>query len=128
MAVQHDLQTKFEEDYAFEPILTDDDTRYVMKGMWFFDTEANKETDSIDFKATWMNNDSTKTTVLTYKSTKSGVVHTNTSIIEVTKVPESPIKRSKSTCPTCEPIPYSPVTYEPATNNYCSHCAKKLNL
>ena len=97
-----------------------------MKGMWFFDTEANKETDSIDFKATWMNNDSTKTTVLTYKLTKSGVHLTDTTVTAITKAPESPTKRSKSTCPTCEPIPYSPVN-EPAKNNYCSHCAKKLN-
>ena len=66
---------------------------YVMKGMWFFETEANKDTDSIDFKATWMNNDSTKTTVLTYKSVKSGVHLTNISVTAITKTPESPSKR-----------------------------------
>ena len=132
MAVESELQIKFEEGYEFEHILTDNDSWscYVIKGMWFFDTLANKATDSIDFKATWLNNDSHTTTIVTYKSTKSGVHHIGTKVTEITtapKVPESPTKRSKSTCPTCEPIPYSPATYEPPNNNYCSHCAKPLH-
>jgi hypothetical protein len=127
MAVQDDLQIKFEEGYAFEPILTSKDPRCVMKGVWIFDTKANKETDSIDFKATWLNNDSAKTTTVTYKSTKSGIQLTGIKNTEVIKAPESPAKRSKSACPTCEPVPSSPVTCEPAKDNCCSYCAKKLN-
>ena len=127
MAFQNELQIKFPEGYEFETMLTNLDSRYVMKGIWIFETEANSDTDTIDFRATWVNNDSPKTTTVTYKSTQSGVHLTGVTVTKVTKAPES-IKRSKTTCPTCEPIPYSPVTYEPPGNKRCSQCDKQHHL
>ena len=97
MTMQNELQIKFAEGYEFETMLTHLDSRYVMKGIWIFETEANSENDAIDFKATWVNNDSAKTTTVTYKSSKSRVKLTGIDFMEINKAPESPAKRSKST-------------------------------
>ena len=73
MAIQSELQQKIENGYKFEAVITSLDSRKVMKGVWIFDTEANLDTTAIDFKAPWVNDDSTKITTVTYTSNIAGV-------------------------------------------------------
>ena len=119
MAIQSELQQKFADGYEFETVFTNLDSTEVMKGVWIFETEANSDTTAIDFKATWVNNDSTKVTTVAYKSTIAGMTLTSVNVTNVDKVPESPTKRSKSTCSACAPLPYSPTTYVPPENKSC---------
>ena len=46
-----------DQGYEFGTMLTNLDSRYMMKGIWIFETEANSDMDTIDFEATWVNND-----------------------------------------------------------------------
>jgi hypothetical protein len=69
----------------------------VMEGTWIFETETNSDTTAIDFKAKRVNDDSTKTTTVTYKTTTAGMSLTSVDVANVDKAHKSPAKRSKST-------------------------------
>ena len=65
----------------------------IVKGVWIFETEANSDTNAIDFKASWVNNDSTKITTMTYTSNIAGMNLTNVNVTNEAHavVPDNPI-------------------------------------
>ena len=66
MAIEGELQQMFATGYKFEVVITNPDYREVMKGVWIFETKANPHTTAIDFKAHWVNDDSTVTKTVAY--------------------------------------------------------------
>ena len=72
MAIQNELQDKITNEYEFEAVSTQH-SRMIVRGMWLFETKANSETNAIDFKASWVNNDSTKTKTMIYTNNIAGI-------------------------------------------------------
>ena len=93
LAIHNELKKKIENNYEFEAMTTNLNSCKVVKGVWIFETKANSDTNAIDFKASWVNNDSTKITTMTYKSKIAGVNLTNVNVTQKghTAVPENPI-------------------------------------
>ena len=72
MAIQNELQNKITTGYKFEAASTQH-SRMIVRGMWIFETKANSDTKAVDFKASWVNNDSTITKTMIYTSNIAGI-------------------------------------------------------